>query len=176
MDLWDEQALISSAQRGDDGAYERLLETLVDPAHKLACGLLHDSYLAEDAVQEASVKAWRKLNNLRPGASMRPWFLAIVANQCKESKRGHWARLIPRSEFVELVDSPDDAILDRIQIRQVLERLNRDERLVLVLRLYVDLPWPEVAAIARVTEAGARTRLYRALAKIRPSKKAAATT
>jgi DNA-directed RNA polymerase specialized sigma24 family protein len=48
-------------------------------------------------------------------------------------------------------------------------RLKRPERLVVVLRLYLDLPWPEVAAIAGLTEAGARTRFYRAVGRLRPA-------
>lgn len=68
MDSDGEQLLIARAKRGDDVAYEQLLAPLVEPAHKLACGLLYDTHLAEDVVQEASMKAWRKLKNLRDGA------------------------------------------------------------------------------------------------------------
>jgi DNA-directed RNA polymerase specialized sigma24 family protein len=52
--------------------------------------MLHDRGSAEDAVQEAAVRSWRKLGNLRPGTEMRPWFLAIVANQCRTMTRGRW--------------------------------------------------------------------------------------
>jgi RNA polymerase sigma-70 factor (ECF subfamily) len=66
------------------------------------------------------------------------------------------------------VPSPDEAALTRIEIRRALLRLSEAERLVVLLRYYVDLPWEEVAAITGGTEAGARTRLYRGLAKLRP--------
>jgi RNA polymerase sigma factor (sigma-70 family) len=164
----DEQVLIDRAKRGDDKAYERLLAPLVEPAHKLACGLLHDSHLAEDAVQDASVKAWRKLRNLKDGAPMRPWFLAIVANQCRDVRRGHWSRLVLRHDVSEQIGPAEDEALRRVQVRQALERLNKQERLVVVLHFYLDLPWPDVAAITGLTEAGARSRLNRALARIRP--------
>jgi RNA polymerase sigma-70 factor (ECF subfamily) len=168
MDGADEQLLIGRAQRGDDEAYERLLAELVDPAHRLACGLLHDSFLAEDAVQESALKAWRKLSNIKPGMPIRPWFLGIVANQCRETKRGHWSRLVTRSELPQRDPSPELDATNRAFIRSALARLSREERLVIVLRYYVDLPWAEVAEISRTTEAGARTRLYRAVSKLRP--------
>jgi RNA polymerase sigma factor (sigma-70 family) len=164
----EEQTLIVRAKCGDDVAFQRLMSNLVDPAHRLACGLLHDTYLAEDAVQDSAVKAWRKISNLKEGASIRPWFLGIVANQCRELRRGHWAQLITAADISDRPGEPDEDVLNRVLIRQALQRLNRKERLVVVLRLYVDLPWSEVAAIAGTTESGARTRLYRALTKIRP--------
>lgn len=169
----DEQVLVDRARRGDDRAFERLLAPLVEPAHKLACGLLHDSHLAEDAVQDASVKAWRKLGNLKEGAPMRPWFLAIVANQCRDVMRGHWSRLVLRHAVSLPIGPAEDEALRRVQVRQALERLNKQERIVVILHFYLDLPWPEVAAITGLTEAGARSRLNRALAKVRPPDRSA---
>ena len=78
MDTTDEQLFIARAKQGDETAYEQLLAKLILPAHKLACGLLHDSYLAEDAVQEAAVKVWRKIRNLTPGA----FASALVSADC----------------------------------------------------------------------------------------------
>lgn len=56
----------------------------------------------------------------------------------------------------------------RSRLREALMKLHEGERRVLILRLYLDLPWIEVAAAANVTEAGARSRYYRALDKLRP--------
>lgn len=167
MDGGDEEVFIARAKQGDDSAYEQLLGTLILPAHKLACGLLHDSYLAEDAVQEAAVKAWRKIGNLKPGTSLRPWFLRIVVNQCRELQRGHWSRLAATAAPVPGSQPFDEAALDRIQVRRALERLNKDERLVVVLHYYVGLPWAEIAAISGLSESGARTRLFRAISRMR---------
>jgi RNA polymerase sigma-70 factor (ECF subfamily) len=168
MDPDEELRLVTEAKAGNDSAYERLLEWLVEPAHKLACGLLHDSSLADDAVQEAAVKAWRKLRNLRLGAPMRPWFLGIVANQCRESRRGHWSRLIVKPFVDTKIGSPESEAIERLHVEQLLSGLTRDERTIVILRTYVDLPWPEIAAVARVSEVAARARFYRAIAKLRP--------
>ncbi len=106
---------------------------------------------------------------------MRPWFLGIVANQCRDFRRGHWGRLITKADVDLRVDPPDEEALRRIEVRRALERLNRHDRLVVVLHVYLELPWPEVAVVTGLTEAGARTRFYRALAKIRPREQAPVT-
>jgi RNA polymerase sigma-70 factor (ECF subfamily) len=168
MSAEDEAFLIAKVRDGDDLAYEQLLRPLIQPAHKLACGLLHDSHLAEDAVQDPAVKAWRKLANLRPGAPMRPWFLGIVVNECREVRRGHWARLAPRQSGSGGVhESADDAAIQRIEIRLALERLDRRERVIVVLHYYVQLSWPEITAVTGLSESAAQSRLYRAISRLR---------
>ena len=52
---------------GDRGAFDQLLGPLVGKAFRLAYGMLHDTHAAEDAVQEAAIRALRKLDHLRPG-------------------------------------------------------------------------------------------------------------
>jgi RNA polymerase sigma-70 factor (ECF subfamily) len=167
MDPANERDTVERAKAGDTAAFEVLLEPLIEPAHKLACGLLHDSYLAEDAVQEAAVNAWRKLGNLRPGAAFRPWFLGIVANRCREARRGRWWRVSTVADLRSEMPAPDDEALRRLEVRRALQRLGNRARLIVILRLYLDLSWAEVAAVAGGTEAGARTTLYRAIAKVR---------
>src|SRR5437762_12520532 len=82
--------LVRAAKRGDEAAFTALLRPLLEPAYRLAAGMLQDRQLAEDAVQEAAVKAWRKINQLREGTEMQPWFLGIVANECRTTRRGRW--------------------------------------------------------------------------------------
>src|ERR1700681_2933632 len=86
--------LVARAKAGDRAAFDELVGPLIDQAFRLAFGMLHDREGAEDAVQEAAVRSWKKLGNLRPGTEMRPWFLAIVANQCRTAARGRWWSVI----------------------------------------------------------------------------------
>ena len=168
MGITPEQQLIAQAKRGDVDAFEAILEASITPAHKYACALLHDQSLAEDAVQEASVRAWRKLGRLRAGSSFQPWFLGIVARQCRDQMRGRWWRMIrmPHPE-VKRADLPEDAALRRAALREALGELTERERQVLILRLYLDLTWSDVSSVVGLTEAGARTRYYRALERLR---------
>jgi RNA polymerase sigma-70 factor (ECF subfamily) len=164
-----EQQLVIDAKGGDVAAFETILAPLIEPAHRFATALLQDPDLAKDAVQEACLRAWRKLGRVRPGSPVRPWFLGIVANQCREQMRGRWWQVIrmPQSHRAS-ADLPEDAAVRNVQLREALMRLGARERRVLILRVYLDLPWAEVAAASGLTEAGARTRYYRAIDRLRP--------
>src|SRR5438270_12904913 len=85
-----EADLIRRSQAGDRDAFDELVGPLIHHAFRLAFGMLHDRSAAEDAVQDAALLAWRKLKNLRAATPMRPWFLGIVANQCRTTARASW--------------------------------------------------------------------------------------
>ena len=80
--------------RGSHLAGERvfadLLRPLIEPGFRLALAMLHDRGAAEDAVQEASFTAWRKLATMRDQGRLRPWFLGVVANKCRNARRQKW--------------------------------------------------------------------------------------
>ncbi len=148
-------------------AFEDLLQPQYRTAFRLAFGMLHDEQAAEDAVQEAAFRAWRRLGNLHEGAEFRPWFLGIVANQCRTLTRSRWwsvLRLAAPNDAVAAPVGDDAAALD---LRTELCRLSHDQRLLLVLRYYLDLPYEEVAATLGVSVKAARSRTERALARLR---------
>src|SRR3981189_3537006 len=92
--------LMQSAAGGDAVSFAALIEPLLDPAYRLAAVMLADRSSAEDAVQEASIKAWRKLRQLRGDlSSLRPWFLSIVANECRMARRQRWWSVIKVAEI-----------------------------------------------------------------------------
>src|ERR1700674_1186665 len=159
--------VIKAAKEGDAAAFELLLEPLLGQAYRLACGLLHDHHAAEDAVQEAAFKAWRKLRQLREGSDMRPWFLAIVANECRSATRSRWWS-VTRSVLPEPSSGPpDEAVVAGVELRQALRAMDADKRLVLVLHWYLDLPVDEIATIIGISLRGAETRLLRATQELR---------
>lgn len=161
--------LIARARRGDRVAFDHLVGPLVTQAFRLAYGMLHDREAAEDAVQEAAIRAWRKLDNLRPGTEMRPWFLSIVANQCRTTVRGRWWSVLrldvaPASGAA----NPEDQVTSRADIRAALTRLAPQHREALILHYYLDLPLNEVAAIAGVPVGTVKSRINRGLSAMRP--------
>src|ERR1700730_3234420 len=113
-------SLIEAAKQGDDSAFEILLEPLLSDAYKLACGMLHDHQAAEDAVQEAALKAWRKLARLRDGSEMRPWFLGIVANECRSTRRSSWWSVAKSWLPDKPIEGPADRVLGGIELRRAL--------------------------------------------------------
>jgi len=161
--------LISRAKAGDRLAFGELLEPLIGQAFRLAFGMLHDREAAEDAVQEAAVKAWRKVANLKPDLSMRPWFLAIVANQCRTTFRARWWSVLRLDRPFGTAGSDfEDRIVRGQDLRAALRRLPPEQREVLVLHFYLDLPLQEVAAISGIPVGTVKSRMNRGLAAMRP--------
>jgi RNA polymerase sigma-70 factor, ECF subfamily len=161
-----EAELVRAAKAGDRVAFAELLRPEYGTALRLACGLLQDADEAEDAVQEAAFAAWRHIRNLRDGSSLRPWFLGIVANRCRAVRRNKWWS-VSRSEPVE-GEAPAPDLAASIDLRRALRRLGYDERLVLVLRYYLDMPYEEIATTLAISPKAARTRVERAIHRLRP--------
>lgn len=157
--------ILAQARRGDADSFAFQIEPLLDSAYRLAAVMLNDRPAAEDAVQEASVKAWRKLRQLRgDDSSVRPWFLSIVANECRMARRTRWWSVVRMPEIAGEAGSDSQTYSD---LHQALLRLSADERLPLVLFFYLDLPLDEVARTMRVSPAAAKSRIYRAAKRLR---------
>ena len=161
---------VRDARAGNRVAFEELLRPAIDPGYRLACALLQNADLAQDAVQEAAVKAWRKIERLDPNREFKPWFLGIVANQCRSMRRARWRSVIGLGEeHVSSQPEADDAVIGRHDLRAALaRRLTHAERLLVIGHFFLDLPIDELAAMTGKTEAATRSKLYRALHRLRP--------
>ncbi len=158
--------LMTSAASGDAHSFAVLIEPLLDPAYRLAAVMLADRSSAEDAVQEASIKAWRKLRQLRGDVkSLRPWFLSIVANECRMARRQRWWSVLKLADIPSSEPAKDQSASS--DLHGALLKLSPDERLPLVLHFYLDLPLDEVARTLHVSPAAAKSRIYRAAKRLR---------
>jgi RNA polymerase sigma-70 factor (ECF subfamily) len=165
--LGSQADLVSASISGDQAAFDALVGPLIEPGFKLAAVMLRDREEARDAVQEACMMAWRKLSQLRGEAQVRPWFLSIVANQCRNRRRARWwsvVRLsaIHSSEEIGHGDWDSQLDLDR-QLRSLPDR----QRMALFLFFYQDLPLAEVAKILNVSPKAAKSLVHRAVVKLR---------
>ena len=157
--------ILARAAQGDVDSFSLLIDPLLDPAYRLAAVMLGDRGAAEDAVQEASIKAWRKLRQLRGDAqSLRSWFLSIVANECRMTRRARWFSVLKLAELPAQAPEERESSSD---LHRALMRLSPDERLPLVLHFYLDLPLDEVATTLRVSRSAAKSRIYRAAKRLR---------
>jgi RNA polymerase sigma-70 factor (ECF subfamily) len=160
-----EPPLYELARTGDEAAFEALIGPLVEPALRLAHSMLGDRWEAEDATQEAVTKAWRKLGQLRPGMPVRPWFLTIVANQCRNVRRTHWFRTVRMSDVLLRIGEPDD---NRLDLERAVAHLPAKDRQAIFMHFYLDLPIEEVATVLGISASAARARIYRACHRLRP--------
>jgi RNA polymerase sigma-70 factor (ECF subfamily) len=164
-----EQALIARAKAGDRVAYERLLEPAVRSATRLAFAMLRDRSEAEDAFQESALRAWRRLQNLREGHPFQPWFIGIVANQCREIRRGRWWHLVRLSDANAIQPMDHAAWLEGEDLRRALMRLPHDQRAAILLHFHLDMPLTDVAVALGISVPGVKTRINRALKRLRPA-------
>ena len=171
--------LVDQAKQGDEEAFDALARLVGDRCMAIACRILRDVHLAEDAVQAALVVAWRELRTLRDPDRFEPWLHRILTNECyAEARRGsRWSatiRLLP-------VEGPREAegiltVNDRDQLERAFRRLTLEQRAVLVFHHYVGLPLPEVADRLGIPRGTAKSRLHHATAALRASVDADART
>jgi RNA polymerase sigma-70 factor (ECF subfamily) len=152
--------------------FDAIVLVHLDAAWNLARWLLADRALAEDAVQEACLKAL-KVFDQRKGPNAKPWFLAIVRNCCMDVLRGlrHQRGSDPYDEDVlssipdERLDSPEDAAIRASEARWLhglIDELPSEYRKVLILRELEDLSYKEISQVVRVPIGTVVSRLARA--------------
>lgn len=150
-----------------ESTFADLLKPLVEPGFRLALAMLHDHTAAEDAVQEASFTAWRKLGVMADRGKLRPWFLGVVANKCRNARRNRWTGRMQLTNEMSVASSEETTVRGE-DLRRAIARLGYDDRLAVVLYFYLDMPVDEVATVAGKSVGATRTRLHRAIRKLRP--------
>ena len=160
---------VKTAGLVSEATFTELLRPLIEPGFRLALAMLHDAQAAEDAVQEASFTAWSKVGRMHDRGRLRPWFLGIVANKCRNARRTKWSAEVHIGVPEDVaVGSVEERTLRGADLRRAIARLGHDDRLVVALYFYLDMPLEEVAAVTGTSAGAARARLYRAVAKLRP--------
>lgn len=161
--------LLSRAQRRDREAFHEVLSPYIGPGYNLAFTIMRHRQDAEDAVQESVLKAWTKIGQLRDGASLKPWFFQIVVNECRMSRRGRWRSVGPLPDLPDRAADSEDQVIQTADLNRALAELSPAERLVLFLYYDLDLELDEVGSILGISPAGAKSRLYRAVHRLRPA-------
>jgi RNA polymerase sigma-70 factor (ECF subfamily) len=164
-----EDRTIRDALAGDPSAFDVLLAPLLDPAYRLASVLLGDRTEAEDVVQDAALKAWSRLGQLRGDRSkFRSWFLAVVANECRMTRRRPWWSVLRQRDVAGERSSPEDQAVRDLDLQRGIERLAADDKVALFSYFYLDLPLDEAARVMGVPLGTAKSRIYRAARRLRP--------
>ena len=154
--------LVEAAARGDHEAFEVLATSAGDRLYAVARLILRSSDLAEDAVQEALVRAWRQLPSLRDPDRFDAWLHRLVVNACADQGR-QMRRLSQQVRPLLLEPSVSDdtgSVADRDQLERGFSRLKPDQRAVIVLHYYSGFSAAEIAKILGIPEGTARSRLH----------------
>jgi RNA polymerase sigma-70 factor (ECF subfamily) len=171
----DDAQLVERARHGDIEAYEELVQRHSSIAHRTAV-LFAGSAEADDATQEAFVKAYRALGRFRAGSDFRPWLLRIVANEAKNRRRsavrrsGLALRAATRRPSGDAAPSPEEAALLGERRRGLLDAVGRlpdKDRAVVTCRYLLDLSEAETAEVLGWPRGSVKSRLSRALDRLR---------
>jgi RNA polymerase sigma-70 factor (ECF subfamily) len=193
----DDRAPPPEAPEGDEAAFFALLGELTPTLLRLAAALVGPDD-AEDAVQEAVMRAWRAWPSLRDPAAASPWLLRIVGNVCRDWRRGPFGM---RQRLQAPLDSAVDergvsaiyggqafaaaganadpggaAHVDALDVRRVVNTLDDELRVVVALRYFVGMDATAIGAALNTPPATIRTRLRRALGVLRKRLDAPPTT
>jgi RNA polymerase sigma-70 factor (ECF subfamily) len=167
-----EARLIERARHGDVSAFEALVRAHQEIAFRTAWVSSGAADDAEDAAQEAFMKAFAALPRFRAGAPFRPWLLSIVANEARNRRRSANRReaLALRAPDRGLEPSPETTVLASERRQALLDAVNRltdSDREVVFYRYLLDLSEAETAAVLGVPAGTVKSRLSRALQRLR---------
>jgi RNA polymerase sigma-70 factor (ECF subfamily) len=164
------------AREGDVHAYGELVERYQEVAFRTAWLITRSTADAEDAAQEAFVKAFYAIGRFRAGEAFRPWVLRIVANEAKNRRRsaGRRERLAVRLAGErgrgDAAPSPETAAVEverRDDLLAALDRLPERDRIVVAYRYLLELSEAETAEALGIRPGTVKSRLSRALGRLR---------
>jgi RNA polymerase sigma-70 factor (ECF subfamily) len=158
-----DQDLVEQAQRGDRDAFAILARTRGDTLFGIARRILRDVGLAEDAVQQALVIAWRELPRLRDPERFDAWLQRTLVHACyvEARRKRAWMSSI-RTLPVDGPAGPDELALlaDRDEVERGFQRLPPEQRAILVLHHYLGLGLNEIGEVLDIPAGTARSRLH----------------
>lgn len=172
--LLPDEALLALVARGDEAALAVLYDRFGGPAYRLALRILRDSALAEDAVQDAFLAAWRTAASFRPDrAKASTWLLTLVHRRAVDLvRREERRRADPLGDGIDPAgpERTDDTAAvreERRRVQSALGRLAPDQRQALELAYYGGLSQSEIAERLGVPLGTVKSRMFSGLAKLR---------
>ncbi len=172
--LNDETQAIERAAAGDAASFGMVVERYQEVAFRAAYLILHDAAAAEDVAQEAFVRAYRRLHTFRRGEPFRPWLMRIVTNLALNEIRARSRRtgLLGRIGIfaARSVEPPPEAVAasdDASAMLRAIGELPENDRILLHLRYYLELPERDIAAAIGMPAGTVKSRLHRAGRRLR---------
>jgi RNA polymerase sigma-70 factor (ECF subfamily) len=170
----EEQDAVRRCQDGDREAFRFVVDQYGGVLYGMAYSMTRDWSLSEDLVQETYILAWVNFASFELGSNLQAWLLRILVNRTISAQRKRRVTQVNLESGAAALTIPDSAVEslisteERERIGRCLETLSFEHRLAVVLRYYADLTGPEIAKTLGWREGTVRSRLHRALAKLRP--------
>jgi RNA polymerase sigma-70 factor (ECF subfamily) len=171
LDSMTDALLVRRVLEGDARAFTTLVDRHLQPCLRFATRMLGSRQDAEDATQEALLRAYRALGAYDPTASFRTWLFAILVNRCRTA-------LLQRSRYVRRVVTDGDAMEDaiatdgalstelRIEIERAVAQLEPEQREAFLLKHVEQLAYDEMAVVTGVGVSALKMRVKRACQRL----------
>lgn len=170
--MTDEAHWIELAREGDKAAFGRLVEAYQNPVYNLAYRMLGNAAEAEEAAQEAFVRAYKYLDSYDPQRPFSTWLFSIASHYCIDRLRRRRIDWLPlREELAEPIGlasvspNPETVVTQRDReawVQDLLTTLSPTDRAAVTLHYWYDCPYKEIAQVLDLTESAVKSRLYRA--------------
>jgi len=171
--LNEEQVWLDRARRGDKAAFGQLIEAYQGPVYNLAYRMLGNSGEAEEAAQEAFIRAYTRLDSYDPAHKFSTWLLSITSNYCIDQIRKRRAVLLSLDEPLpphpalhsDNHKGPEGQYIahEREELVQgLLKELPDEYRQAVVLRYWYDMSYEEIAEVQNTSVSAVKSRLFRA--------------
>lgn len=168
-----EQEWLEQARKGDKIAFGKLIEAFQGPVYNLAYRMLNNSGEAEEAAQEAFVRAWTKLDMYDPERKFSTWILSITSNYCIDQIRKRRALLLSIDEPLpphpslnsDRAEGPEAQMANSEQedlVQGLLQELPEEYKTAVILRYWQEMSYEEIAETTNSTVSAIKSRLFRA--------------
>ncbi|MDA1279436.1 MAG: RNA polymerase sigma factor [Chloroflexi bacterium] len=170
-----EREAVFGSQRGNRNAFRYLVEAHSGLLFRTAYLIVDEPSLAEDAVQETFLRAWRNIRSFRAGTAARAWLLRILTNYLTSE---HRRKVIPTTPIDSAMFTPDHSPTPHglaatnetnFRIWGAVMELGLEHRISIVLRYFGHLSVPEISAATGWREGTVKSRIHRALSEMRNS-------
>jgi RNA polymerase sigma-70 factor (ECF subfamily) len=163
------RSIVARAAAGDEAAFAQIVDAYHDDMARVAFVVCGDVELAQEAVQSAWPKAWRKLGSIRDPERLRPWLVSVAANEARQLARARsrrWLRETPIGDDVQQPRDPADRA-GHLEHANALAGLEPEDPMVVGRRYAAGLTSDEIGRVLGMTGGGARARIKRILARLR---------
>lgn len=169
----EESTLVRHASSGDAAAWESLMLAHQEAVFRFAYLLLGDADDAEDIAQESFLRAWKYLKRFDAARPLKPWLLSITANLASNRRRsaGRYFAAVMRAFRDEptstRIEDRSAQNLEANELWNAVQKLNPADQQIIYLRYFLDLSVSEAAQALQVAEGTVKSKLSRALEKLR---------
>lgn len=146
--------------------FMELYRTVYGDLYRLAYYYMGNAEDAEDAVQDAVLSAYEHFGSLKEEASFRPWIFRILVNHCRRSLKRRGRRALPVEEVADVPGIGSTELDSQAEVLELLNVLNREERLIVVLTVFGGYKGEEIARMLNRNHNTVRSKYRRALKKL----------